>query len=176
MIVLRAADNKTFAIAVSGILGALCIALLYLMTLSPVMDLSIYFIISLFPAIVLIETDHGRAWLFFAATSLLSLILPVGKLQMLYYYTFFGFYGIIKFYCERYMNKVIGIISRTALFVLSLSFNYLVAGAFLPAGVYERFTLPILLLIAIPVFFIYDYIYTLVINYYENNIRKKLRR
>ncbi|MBN2884207.1 MAG: hypothetical protein JXN10_11810 [Clostridia bacterium] len=176
MIVLHAVDRKSSAIAISGILAALCLSLLYLKSISPVLDLSIYFIISLFPAVVLIETDHKYSWLFFAVISILSLVLPINKLELLYYYTFFGYYGIIKYYFEKYMKIIPSYIAKMTLFILILLFNYVVAASFIPAGAAELFRLPVLLIVATPLFFLYDYLYTLVINYYENNIRKRLRR
>ncbi len=176
VIVLHVADRKTFAITISGVLAALCLAMLYLKSISPVMDLTLYFIISLFPAIVLIEADHRYAWLFFISTSILSLILPVNKLEILFYYTFFGFYGIIKYYVQCYMKTLTGYIARVAFFILILILNYYAAGVFIPAGAYDLFSLPVLLLVATPLFFVYDYIYTLVINYYEDKISRMLRR
>jgi hypothetical protein len=176
VIALHAVDRKSSAIAISGILAALCLTLLYLKSISPVMDLSIYFIISLFPAIVLIETDHKYSWLFFAVTSILSLVLPINKIELLYYYTFFGFYGIIKFYLEKRIKIIPCYIIKISFFIIILLLNYLVAASFIPVGAAELFSLPVLILVATPLFILYDYIYTLVINYYENNIRRRLRR
>lgn len=174
---MHAADSgRNRNIALSGILAGLTLVLLYFKSISPVMDLTLYFIISIIPAIVLIETKAGTAWLFFTATSLLSLLFPVNKLALLYYYTFFGYYGIVKYIVEKRFGLMKGLVLKLLVFIPSLLVNYYLAAEFIPANAVNIFGLPLLIVIASIVFFVYDYIYSLVVRYYENVISKRLRR
>ena len=75
VIVLLAADNKTRLVALSGILLALAMALLFLKTIVPVWDFSIYILISFFTGIILQEGNDRWAWIYFLALISLSLLL-----------------------------------------------------------------------------------------------------
>lgn len=170
---MRAADTNTRRVAVGGVLLALVIALLYLKTALPVLDLSIYVLLSFLPGIVLIETDSGFAWVFFAASSLLSLVLPVNKLNFLLYYSFFGYYGILKHHVEKIGFKALVITLKVCVAAAAFSLNFFFASAFLPSYMAGKGTFVPLLIIAVVFLFIYDYIYTLAMVFYHDRIKRK---
>lgn len=176
VIALHAAERKKGFTALSGVMMALLIILLYLRTLVPVMDLSLYTVISFLPAIVLIETNYKFAWMFFLGSVLISLILPVNKLALLPFYSFFGYYGIIKYHFEKFKFKIIGFILKLIVFYGAIVLNFYFARIFLPDYISESISLILLLIVATPFLFIYDYLYTLAIILYENKIRKRIRR
>jgi hypothetical protein len=173
VIALRAADNNARRVAVGGVLLALLIALLYLKTVLPVLDLSIYVLISFLPGIVLIETDAGYAWIFFAASSLLSLVLPVNKLNFLLYYSFFGYYGIIKYHLEKINPVMLVFTAKAAIAAAAFSLNFFLASAFLPSYIANKGNFLLLLVIAVVFLFIYDYIYTVAMVFYHDRIKQK---
>lgn len=176
VIALHAADKKTATIALSGLLLALTIALLYVKTLIPVLDFSIYILISFFTGIVLQESNHRWAWIFFAASVILSLILPINKLAFLVFYSFFGYYGIVKYYIEKLKSKIIGFLFKLLFINLAVILNYFIASSFMPGILGEGIQLYLIVLIASVFIFIYDYVYTLAMVFYNGRIRKLLRR
>ena len=176
MIVLRAVDNRTRIIAISGVLLGLAIALLYLKTLVPILDFSIYILISLFTGVIIQESNHGWAWLFFISSVLLSLILPVNKLSFLLFYSFFGYFGIIKFYIEKIKLKAAGFILKIVFINTAVILNYYIAASFLPGIFGDGIQLYLIMLVATAFVFIYDYIYTMVMVFYSGKLRKLIRR
>jgi hypothetical protein len=170
-------DNSlnTRKIALNGILGALAVICLLLATILPNNRLSFYALSSFFIAISIIESGIKAGWLFYAATSLLSLIIVPEKLGLVPYVIFFGIYGLVKYFIEKlgklaveyvlkflYFNVCTGI----ALVSVSKLFGYNLT-AKLPWW---------LLIIALEiVFFIYDFVYTLFINYYRDKLKPRLK-
>ncbi len=169
---MHAADDDIRSVAAGGVLLALLIGLLYLKTVLPVLDISIYVLISFFPGIILIETDCRYAWIFFAASSLLSLILPVNKLSFLLYYTFFGYYGIVKYHLETLKPPLLVFTIKAVIAVGAFSVNYYFASLFLPSYLAGGMPFYILAGIACAFLFIYDYVYTLAMVFYNNRIKK----
>lgn len=174
VIVLHAADNRTKLVALSGILIAIAMALLFIKTLVPVWDFSIYILISFFTGIILQEGNDRWAWVYFFALVLLSLLLPVNKFSFLLFYSFFGFYGIIKFYIEKLHLKYIEALLKLLFINLSLVLNYIFASAFLPGIFSDGIQLYIIILIASVFIFIYDYIYSLAIVFYNTRLKRFL--
>ena len=171
VIVLLAADNKTRLVALSGILLALAMALLFLKTIVPVWDFSIYILISFFTGIILQEGNDRWAWIYFLALIALSLLLPVNKLSFLIFYSFFGFYGIFKFYIEKLKSRYIEFILKLVLINSALIINYLFAKTFLPGIFGDGIQLYLIILIASIFIFIYDYIYTLAMVFYNGRLK-----
>jgi hypothetical protein len=176
VIALRAAEKKPRILALSGVMLALSIALLYLSTIVPVLDFSIYILISFFTGIILQEANVKWAWLFFCAMVILTLILPVNKLAFLLLYSFFGYYGIAKFYFEKIKNKLIGFLLKLVLINIALLVNFFLASAFLPGIFADGVQLYIIIPVASAFVFLYDYIYSLVIVFYNKRLAKIIRR
>lgn len=170
-------DNSTNTkkIALNGILGALAVICLLLATILPINRLSFYALSSFFMAVVIIENGIKAGWLFYAATSLLSLIIVPEKLGLVPYVIFFGIYGLVKFYIEKLDKLTIEYILK---FVY---FNICVGIALLSVSKLFDFSLTTempwwLLVIALEiVFFIYDFVYTLFINYYREKLKPRLK-
>lgn len=175
MIVLHAVKSKTKSLALSGILLALSLALLYLKTIVPVIDFSIYILISFFTGIILIESGYKTSFLFFVSLSLLSLILPVNKLEMLLFYSFFGYYGIIKFFIEKIKSKIIVFLVKLLFIVIVILMNFYFAREFIPLLSGGTVKLYIILPVASVFIFIYDYIYSLAMVFYNNKLRNIIR-
>lgn len=125
-----------------------------------------FVIASLFLGFVVIETNEKYAIIFYIASVLLTLILPVNKLSLLFYYSFFGFYGLIKLYFEKIKNIVLAYICKIIFFTIALYLNYLLALSFLPDMFSnEKYLIPIFI-VAILVFVMYDYLYGIIMSYY----------
>lgn len=166
---------NTKRIALNGILGALAVICLVLAAILPTNRLSLYALSSFFVAVSIIESGVKAGWIFYAATCLLALIVVPNKLGIIPYVIFFGMYGIVKYYIEK-LNKII------VEYMLKLVFfNICVGIAALTVIEFFGFKLAVelpwwLLIIALQViFFLYDIVYTLFINFYRGKLRPKLK-
>jgi uncharacterized membrane protein YedE/YeeE len=93
-------------IALSGVLLALVVIVLYAESIAPTSKLTLYALSSFFVSVIVMESGVGSGWFFYVASSLLSLIIVPDKLDLVPYFAFFGVYGILKYYIER-LNKLI---------------------------------------------------------------------
>lgn len=165
---------KAKIIALNGILGALAVICLLLATVMPTGRLSLYALSSFFIAVSIMESGIRAGWLFYAATSLAGLIVVPEKLAVAPYVVFFGFYGIAKYYIEKTGRVAVELIIKYVYFNACLGEAFLAAREFIAApGV----KLPwwILVVVLEIVFFLYDFVFTLFINYYKEKLRPKLR-
>ncbi len=166
---------KTKRLALNGILGALAVICLLLANILPTNRISLYALSSFFISISIIENGIKAGWIFYGATCLLSFIVVPDKLGIVPYVIFFGLYGIVKFYIERLNRLVLEYILK---FVYFNAFAGIAIAAFRGFFIFElSVALPIWLLAiaAEVVFFIYDFVYTLFINYYRDKLRDKLK-
>ncbi len=159
-------------IAVSAMLLAISVVTLYLQTILPIANFTLYMLSSFYIAFVILESGQKAGWIFYAASCLLSLIIIPDKVFLVPYILFFGLYGLVKYYSEKLGKMPIEIVIKLVFFNFSLGiivifFKELVLGSIkLP-------DLPIvLLMIAFEIAFLaYDYLYTMVIGFYLKRIK-----
>lgn len=165
---------KTKLIALNGILGALAVICLLLATVMPTGRISLYALSSFFISVSIMESGIKAGWLFYAATSLVGLIIVPEKLALVPYVVFFGFYGIAKHYIEKIGRIIIEYIIKYMYFNACLGAAFLTAREFIGAA---EAKLPwwILAVVFEIVFFLYDFVFTLFINYYNEKLRPKLK-
>lgn len=168
----RVTDAKK--ISLSGIMLAFTVISLFLATVVPTNTLSFYALSSFFVAIVVLQLGIKSGWIFYFASSLLSFILLPDKAGLIPYLAFFGLYGIIKFYIERLNKNVLEYILKIGYF----NFSLLLALLFLKQFFLERIKVDFpwwVIILALEIAFIaYDYVYTLVIQYYNTKLKRKL--
>ena len=166
---------NTKGMALSGILGALAVISLFFAAILPTSRLSLYVLSSFFISIIIIEYGIKPGWLFYVATSLLSVVLIPDKLGIIPYIIFFGIYGIVKVYIEKINKIVLEYFLKFAYFNICL----FVAVYFIKNVFLENITVKLpwwLIIIALEiVFLIYDYVYTMFIAYYREKLKKILR-
>ena len=168
-------SKKTYKMALSGILGALAVICLFLASVLPTSRLSFYALSSFFISIVIIETGTKAGWLFYIATSLLSVILVPDKLEIIPYVIFFGIYGIIKYHIEKINKLIIEYILKFTYFNLCMAAAVLFIRQVFIESI--KIQLPWWLIIAAfeVVFLVYDLAYTMFIAYYKDKLRKRIR-
>ncbi len=166
---------KTKQLALNGILGALAVICLLLANILPTNRISLYALSSFFVSISIIENGIKAGWIFYFATSLLSLIVVPDKLGIVPYVIFFGLYGIIKFYIERLDRLVLEYILKFLFFNACAGIAVVTLSRLFEFKLPEAFPLWLLIIGAEVVFLIYDLVYTLFINYYKEKIRAKLK-
>lgn len=162
-------------IALGGVLGALAVICLFLATVLPTNRLSFYALSSFFVAVMVMEWGIKAGWLFYAATSLVAIVVIPEKLEAVPYFLFFGIYGILKYYIEKINKQVFEYVLKFAYFNLCL-----LAAWFLIRQIFAlsiNIQLPWWGIIAVleVVFFLYDFVYTLFIGYYRNKLKPMLK-
>lgn len=162
---------KASNIAQSGILVALTLAVLYSASLLPISTLSILTIASCLIPVSIIRTSIKNTILVYLSCSILSFFFIPLNIALLYT-SFFGIYGILKYFIEKLNNLIYEIIIKLIVFNILLFFIYYFFSTFI--GFNPQITFWLLLIMAQAVFLIYDYALTIIISYFINRINKHL--
>lgn len=157
-------------IAYTGILLALNIILLLLSNIIPINTVFFMGLASFLISIVIMEYGFKLGILFYIASSVLSFLVLPNKAQWVIYIFTFGIYGLIKYLVEKDRPFYIDILLKLVyanLIILSLYFM-LKGIIYIPINIFT-------ILVFQFAFLIYDYVYTLFIDYYEQRIRKIIK-
>ena len=152
--------NKSFQVALGGVMAALSLAIMLLTGFIPIGTYACPALAGILLIAVVIELGAKWAWAVFAAISILSLFFAGDKEAALYFVMFFGFYPILKARIEtlakkwpqRILKLAVFNASMVAAFFLALYVFSVPAGEFVIFGIY----IPWLFLLAGNVFFM-DY-------------------
>lgn len=169
--------KRTKYLTVCAMLAALGVVLMALGSLVDVLDLTVAVLASMLCIYAVIEMGGFYPWALWAATSILSLILPSARKDpAIFYAAFLGFYPILKEKLER-LPRVLAWILKLAVFHLSLGAIALIYKLFLPAGLEEEFPFFWLVLYALSLvaFVIYDVALTRLITFYLVRLRHRFR-
>ena len=165
---------KAKTIALGGILGALAVICLLLADILPASKISLYALSSFFISVIIIEMGVRAGWIFYAATSLLGFVVVPDRISILPYVLFFGAYGIIKFYIEKLDRIVIEYVLKVAFFNICAALVLLAARSLFEGEIAAGLPWGILVGICQVIFLVYDFVYTLFINYYRDRLRRKI--
>lgn len=168
---------KSKSIAVGGLLAGLTLLCLFLATVMPTNRLSLYALSSFPTAVIVLEYGIKRGWMFYGASSLLALILIPNKLAVVPFVVFFGIYGAVKYHIERIRNVYIEYAVKLVYFNIWLGVALVMVREFFLDGNTQlaKFPLWVLVVALEVVFVIYDYVYTLFIQYYNTKLKKMLK-
>lgn len=170
-------DNKFLdakRVSINGIFAALAVILLFFATVLPTSRISLFVLSSFFVSVIILEYGVLNGWTFYIVSSLVAFIVVPSKHELFPYAVFFGLYGIIKFYIEKIDGIVLEYVLKIAFFNVSLTSAVIFVKEFFFEAVRVDFPWLVVILILQVVFVIYDYVYTLFIQWYKNKIRKLL--
>ncbi|CEO31245.1 hypothetical protein [Paraclostridium sordellii] len=157
-------------ISYTGILLALNIILLILSNIIPVNTLFFMGLASLIVAIVVLEYGFKMGVVFYIASSILSFFIIMNKSQWLLYVSTFALYGLIKYIIENgrsiYLEIFLKLVFANSIMIFLICI--LKGIIFIPVNIVS------ILLFQI-IFLVYDYVYTLFIDYYETKLRKIIK-
>ena len=164
--------KNTKKLAFSALMAALGVALMYAGALFEVLDLSTAAIASICVLLVLTELGGRYAWLTYAVTGVLSLLLLPQKFAAVLFLGFLGFYPMAKSFFERRFRGWRCLVLKFLLlngctFLMLLAVRYVVAEAL-------WFEIMTLVLVNI-VFVVYDIALTRLLRAYVFVWRKKLK-
>lgn len=157
-------------IAYGGILLALNIILLLLSNIIPMNTLFFMGASSLLIAIVIVEYGVKMGVAFYIASSILSFLVISNKAQWLLYIFTFGIYGLIKYLIERDRPLFIDLLLKLIFANIAIGGLYFILKGiiFIPVNIFTIVAFQM-------AFLIYDYAYTLFIDYYEKKLKKIFR-
>jgi hypothetical protein len=164
---------NTRGLAISGILLGISVMTLYLNTILPIANYTLYMMSSLYVAAVILEAGTKAGWLFYIASCIFAFIFVPDKLFLIPYILFFGNYGIVKFYIERIGKITVELLLKFLYFNCCLGISI----AFFKELLLGKLELPnfsgvIIILMLEAAFIAYDYFYTLIIDFYNKRIKK----
>lgn len=170
-------NKNTFMIAISGICLAFSVIGVFLASFVPGVELTLYAVSSFFVGVVLVETGLKGGTLLYLASSLLIFFIVPNKLAVIPYVFFFGIYGIIKYIGEKPSNKIVQ-------YIIKIAFYSLTAGLGIFAFkevVFGNIKLPdysnwIIFGGGLLMFVLYDFIYTLGMEFYKERIKKHINK
>lgn len=163
---------KTQKLTLSSLIVALNVITLYLSTIVPTNKITLFALSSVFILAVVIESGIRYAILTYIATSILALIIIPNKVILIPYIIFFGYYGITKYLIENKNNLLKEWIIKYGLFnIAMIIIYYITSELFIDVEILNKLLWAKILILEIG-FFIYDYMYTLLIDYYNRKLRR----
>ena len=154
-------------IAYSGILLAINLILLLLINVIPINTLFLMGLASLPIAIIIMEYGPKSGFVFYIASVILGFIVINSKFQWVLNTFTFGIYGLIKFIIEQDRPIYIEYILKLSYANITLVVLYFIVRQFI--FIPQKWYLVILFEI---VFLVYDYVYSLFIDYYNEKLNK----
>jgi hypothetical protein len=160
--------------AVGGICLALATVALCLASIVPGVELTFYAVSSLFICVAVDELGVRGGLMVYAGAAILGFLFMPGKLGVLPYLVFFGIYPILKLFAERIHNKVGRYAAKLGFFCIITAICYGLFRSLFFAGIkLPDFGAAGLVIYALVMFVLYDFILTGVVAFYRRRIRRK---
>lgn len=168
--------EKTRKLAFGAVFCALSVLCVFLASILPVNRISLYALASFFTSIIVIESGIKSSFVFYTAVTLLAFIAVPDKTAVVPYVSFFGLYGMAKYYIEKINKTIPELIIKYAFFNANLLLAIFFAVNILSLMVKPGIAIYLLVIGLEIAFIIYDYVYTLFINYYNSTLKALLSR
>lgn len=164
--------GKSRTVALGGIFGSLSLLTLFGAAYVQTNTLFFYGASSLFVSFLVVEAGIGAGWVFYGSTTLLAFLLLPDKLVVLPYAVFFGLYGLIKYYTESLKKTVPEYTLKGAFFAAAVAAAYFLYTRLFAMEIIFMIPLYYLILPAVLVFYIYDYLYTRLLSFYIHRFHR----
>lgn len=154
-------------ITYSGILLGLNILLLLISNLISINTMFFMGLASLIISVIVMEYGVNTGVVFYIASIILSFIVMPNKSQWLLYTLTFGIYGLVKYFIEKGRPIYIEVILKLIFANLVAVILYLILKniVIIPINI-------ITIIVYQVAFLIYDYVYSLFIEYYNEKIKR----
>lgn len=163
-------------IAVSGVLTALCVLLLFLGSLFQMLDLAAAAMGSIVILAAMIELGKLPALAVYAAASLISLLILPYKTPALVFAAFSGFYPILKQLLNRIKPLILSYAVRIAVFNLFFTAIIYVSSVLLNASEEILSFTVVFYVLGNITFIVYDFALEKLALFYVTRIRDKINR
>lgn len=158
-------------VAYGGMLLALNSIFLLLVNIVPINTLFLLGLASLPMAIVIMEYGPKSGVVFYIASLLLSFIIMTNKAQWILYTFTFGIYGLVKYIIEKDRS----FIQEYTLKLLSANILILITYFILKNFVYIPINIFTILIFEVA-FIIYDFVYSRFVDFYNDRLRKFIKK
>jgi hypothetical protein len=166
-------NKRTQNIAIGGICLAGSVLSVFMASVVPGAELTLYAVSSLFVAVMILEAGMKGGWMLYAATVLLGLIVVPNKLALIPYAFFFGLYAIVKYYAEKKRRPAVQLAIKGAVFLGVFGTAYLFFRELFFGNIQlPDFPTPILVLAGMAFLYLYDFIFTQLLQIYRKRIRR----
>lgn len=154
-------------IAYSGILLGLNIVLLLISNLISINTMFFMGLASLIISVIVMEYGVNTGLVFYIASIILSFVVMPNKAQWLLYILTFGIYGLVKYFIEKGRPIYIEVILKLIFANLVAVILYLILKniVIIPINI-------ITIIVYQVAFLVYDYVYSLFIEYYNEKIKR----
>lgn len=153
--------------AYSGILLGLNIVLLLISNLISINTMFFMVLASLIISVIVMEYGVNTGVVFYIASIILSFVVMPNKAQWLLYTLTFGIYGLVKYFIEKGRPIYIEVILKLIFANLVAVILYLILKniVIIPINI-------ITIIVYQVAFLVYDYVYSLFIEYYNEKIKR----
>lgn len=158
-------------VAYGGMLLALNSIFLLLVNIVPINTLFLLGLASLPMAIVIMEYGPKSGVVFYIASLLLSFIIMTNKAQWILYTFTFGIYGLVKYIIEKDRS----FIQEYTLKLLSANILILITYFILKNFVYIPINIFTILIFEVA-FIIYDFVYSRFVDFYNDRLRRFIKK
>jgi hypothetical protein len=167
--------------AFTGIFTGITVIFLYFGAIVPTGKLTLYFMASLPVAITIVEFGTGAGISVYFAACMLSALMGGNILGIVPFALFFGHYPIFKYYIEKGRKAVTEVMLKLVVFNASWLLWYLLFESLFTSVIPTQFTGSSALFAAFiavlqVIFFIYDYIFSRLLFYYESKLSMVRKR
>lgn len=166
--------TKTFKLSLGGICLALTIIFMSAGSFVPGIELTLFALSSIFTAVMILETGVGGGIILYAAAALLGFIIIPNKLALIPYVFLFGYYGILKYFIEKIPNAIVQVAVKAVFFAALLCLGILGFRELLLGSIkLPDYPAAVLIIGGILMMLLYDYIFTMIINFYIRRFQNK---
>lgn len=165
--------NKASNIAKGGLFTGLSVIFIYLSSIMPTNKLALLAAASFIIPISILTIGIKMTFVEYLAVSILGLFLIPSKGIALAYILFFGLYGFVKLYTEKIRKAPLEVILKLLFFnivvVISAFLYTQLFAEIINIDKFKNFLIPSILLAQVT-FIAYDYLVTLLIQYYSKKM------
>lgn len=158
-------------VAYGGILLAVNIIILLLLNIIPINTMFLMGLASLPISIAIMELGLKSGIAFYMGSTILSFMVMTNKAQWVLYISTFGLYGIVKYIIEKnksiYMEYLLKMVFANVIIVIV--YFILKQFVYIPLNLITIATFEV-------AFIVYDYVYTSFIHYYNQNLKKRIKK
>lgn len=173
--------RKSSKTALGGVIAALSLVLMLISAVIPFLTYVLPALAGMILMIMVIEIGRKWAAVAYVAVSILSLLILTDKETAVMYAAFFGYYPIAKSIIEEKLSHVMEIIAKFALFNAAVlaAYGLLIFVFKIPIEGLDDFgkwTIPILLIAANVVFYLFDFTLSRLVTIYLIRWRRYFRK
>ncbi|HAA26266.1 MAG TPA: hypothetical protein DCE11_09175 [Ruminiclostridium sp.] len=163
-------------IAVAGILTAFLVVALILENILPTGKLGFYVFAGFLLSVVIMECGILFGWASFAVSSLLAALVVPEKTAVVPYVLFFGIYSLVKSHIEKLNRAAVELVLKFVFFNAALYLLWQIALMLIPQRFFDILPVAVIIVLLEILFFVYDWIFSLWIQFYQEKLRPKISR